>query len=60
MEVNPAELSSQCLQAATAQAEQQQQSAELLPRGPASLQADSLVTLLTQDLRSQDKHLLER
>ena len=33
---------------------------ELLPEGPAGLQADSLVTLLTQALHSQDKHLLER
>ena len=28
--------------------------AELLPQGPAGLQADSLVTLMTQALHSQD------
>lgn len=37
-----------------------QQDEALLPEGPPSLQADSLVTLLTQALHSQDKQLLER
>lgn len=33
---------------------------ELLPEGPSGIQADSLVTLLSQALHAQDKHLLER
>ena len=34
--------------------------AGLLPEGPSGVQADSLVTLMTQALHSQDKQLLER